>query len=209
MRSASEPKTTRLAAKKAQFSTAISSAVFLPKGASAFGNGNGCELPAARIIGVIFSGLRIQGLRQNKRRRRQTPAASVAFCAGFRISATFVSPCHHAASAIKCALRPTPSLHRGPAILRGEPTNCVRTSLLVPSREIACGGLQTLAAIGRGVSRAGRRAKPHPLDEDASGAAHCARRHQFRSGVKRYSEPQWRAALRGLGSPYRYRNVRG
>ncbi len=109
MRSASEPKTTRLAAKKAQFSTAISSAVFLPKGASAFGNGNGCELPAARIIGMIFSGLRIQGLRQNKRTRRQTPAPSVALCAGFSFSATFVSPCHHAASAIKCALRSTPS----------------------------------------------------------------------------------------------------
>src|SRR5713101_7947478 len=61
MRSASEPSTTRLRPKKEQFSTAIRSAVFLPNGASAFGYGNACELPAARIIGMIFSDLRIQG----------------------------------------------------------------------------------------------------------------------------------------------------
>src|SRR6266404_912931 len=61
MRFASEPSTTRIRPKKEQFSTAISRAVCCPKGASAFGNGSACELPAARIIGMILSDLRIQG----------------------------------------------------------------------------------------------------------------------------------------------------
>src|ERR1700730_15406679 len=78
-RSASEPNTTTHRPKKEQFSVAIFSAVCCPKGARAFGNGSACELPAARIIGTIFSRLRILGPRQNKRTPRQTPAPSVMF----------------------------------------------------------------------------------------------------------------------------------
>src|SRR5437868_3793516 len=60
MRLASEPKTTTLAPKKEQLLTAISKAVRRLKGANAFGNGRIGELPAAKMMGVIFSGLRIR-----------------------------------------------------------------------------------------------------------------------------------------------------
>src|ERR1700756_1533965 len=71
IRSASAPNTTTTFLENEQFSTAISSAVFLPKRANAFGKGSACELPAARIIGMICSRLRILRLRQNKRTERR------------------------------------------------------------------------------------------------------------------------------------------
>src|SRR5260370_18711590 len=80
MRFGFEASTTRLRPKKEQFSTAISIAAFRPKGANAFGNGSACELPAAKIIGMIFSRLRIRRRRQNSRTQPQTPAPSVTFC---------------------------------------------------------------------------------------------------------------------------------
>src|ERR1700682_219365 len=83
MRVASEPKTTTLRPKKEQFSTAISSAVLCPKGANAFGNGRACELPAARMTGIIFSRLRILRPRQHKRTPLQTPAPFVTLCETF------------------------------------------------------------------------------------------------------------------------------
>src|SRR5260221_13818497 len=64
--------------------------------------------------------------------------------------------------------------------LRGEPTNCVRLSVFLSSREIACGGFESSAGTRRGGSRAGRRAEPDSIDEDANGAAHGAGGYQFR-----------------------------
>src|SRR5882762_2334617 len=93
--------------------------------------------------------------------------------------------------------------------LRGEPTNCVRLSVFLSSREIACGGLQAFAGIGRRVSRTGGGTKPDSINEDADGAADGAGGHQFRGRVERDSEPQWRVALRSAGASYGYRNVRG
>jgi hypothetical protein len=49
-----------LAPKKEQLLTAISNAVRRSNGANAFGNGRFGELPAARMMGMIFSGLRIR-----------------------------------------------------------------------------------------------------------------------------------------------------
>jgi hypothetical protein len=60
MRLASEPKTITLPPKKEQLLTAISNAVRRSNGANAFGNGRFGELPAARMMGMIFSGLRIR-----------------------------------------------------------------------------------------------------------------------------------------------------
>src|SRR6202035_3462071 len=71
---ASAPNTTRTLLENEQFPTAISKAVFLPNGASAFGKGRACELPAARMIGMISSRLCIRRRVQNKRTGRQTPA---------------------------------------------------------------------------------------------------------------------------------------
>src|ERR1700758_366396 len=79
MRSASEPSTTTVSFKKEQFSTAISRAVFSPKGASAFGNGSSGELPAARMMAVIFCSLGIRRPGKNKRSVGQTPGLVYGF----------------------------------------------------------------------------------------------------------------------------------
>src|SRR5712675_3255646 len=93
--------------------------------------------------------------------------------------------------------------------LRGEPTNCVRLSVFLSSREITCGGLQASAGLGRRVARAGRRAELDSIDEDADGAAQRAGGHQFRGRVEWDSEPQWRAAIWSASASYGCRNVRG
>src|SRR5579859_4880054 len=74
MRFAWEPKTTRERPRTRQFSTAICRAVFLPKRARALGKVSSGEQPAARMMGMIFSGLRILGLGQDRGSGRQTPA---------------------------------------------------------------------------------------------------------------------------------------
>src|SRR4029077_2887984 len=120
-----------------------------------------------------------------------------------------VSPCQLAAIAIKCALRNTFVCTADQPHLRGEPTNRVPSSVFLSPREIACRSLEDVAAIGGRGARAGWRAKPDSVDEDAHGAAVGAGGHQFHCWAERDSEPQRRIAVGGLGSAHGFGDVGG
>jgi len=190
------------------------------------------ELPAARMMGMIFSGF-ASGLRKDRRTRgrklRGWPRFGARFASlGCAKAHPYNVGAHHTAAHIagggfalpgcgnrnkmRAAIDPFVCTRGASHNLRGEPTNCVAYPFSYHRAKSLAEASKLLQELGRRVSRAGGGTKPDSIDEDCGWRGGRNVRWWTSISFKGLSGIQsHKCELRfgSTGASYGYRNVRG